>query len=188
MGARWAALVVWVLALVAPLSGAWAQQWVPAGAIGSSSEAERVCRAACGGFEWDGNWRTAGAGAETECSCTARRSSINPRGRATEIEAGPIWDDNDAADKCPRVCGAVNWWNGQWRSTQGGNQAVCGCVWDRGQTPPGGIVTPVDAGILWSDADAQNMCPRVCGGSDRWTGNWRTVSPGRSTCDCRMGR
>ncbi|WP_454916883.1 mannan-binding protein [Xanthobacter sediminis] len=46
----------------------------------------------------------------------------------------------------------------------------------------------VSAGPIWNNMDAQGKCPRVCGGPGRWDGNWRTVAPGRSTCDCRVGR
>jgi hypothetical protein len=54
-------------------------------------------------------------------------------------------------------------------------------------TPSGasGGIRQVDAGPIFSDISAQNICPQVCGGRANWDGNWRTVSPGRSTCDCR---
>mgnify|MGYP000956818632 CR=1 FL=1 len=49
---------------------------------------------------------------------------------------------------------------------------------------PGGV-RQVDAGPIFSNISAQDICPRVCGGRENWDGNWRTVAPGRSTCDCR---
>lgn len=45
-------------------------------------------------------------------------------------------------------------------------------------------VRQVEAGPLWNNADAQNKCPAVCGGT-RWTGTWFTTVPGRmSVCAC----
>ena len=49
---------------------------------------------------------------------------------------------------------------------------------------PGGV-RQVDAGPIFSNVSAQSICPRVCGGRENWDGNWRTVAPGQSTCDCR---
>lgn len=45
-----------------------------------------------------------------------------------EINAGPIWNQPDAQQKCPRVCGqAGGQWNGHWRTTQFGQMSVCNC-------------------------------------------------------------
>ncbi|ASP38469.1 hypothetical protein CHH28_07190 [Bacterioplanes sanyensis] len=44
------------------------------------------------------------------------------------LEAGPIWDNSDARNKCPSTCGrACLQWSGQWRTTEPGKQSVCGC-------------------------------------------------------------
>jgi hypothetical protein len=45
---------------------------------------------------------------------------------AREIGAGPIWNNNDAAGKCPQVCGAAGW-DGNWRTTVPGKMSVCSC-------------------------------------------------------------
>jgi len=48
----------------------------------------------------------------------------------------------------------------------------------------------VNAGPIWSQADAESKCPSTCrqaGG--RWTGQWHTTSVGRqSVCECRLTR
>lgn len=53
-------------------------------------------------------------------------------GRAQQIgdvEAGPIWNDGDAKQKCPTVCQKAGGdWNGQWTTTSPGQMSVCGCV------------------------------------------------------------
>jgi Mannan-binding protein len=45
-----------------------------------------------------------------------------------EIKAGPIWNDGDAAKKCPKVCAQVGSpWSGLWRTTVWGTMSVCSC-------------------------------------------------------------
>ena len=65
-----------------------------------------------------------------------------------DVNAGPIWDDNDAPNKCKNACATVAeniksnikingvafkhsatvQWNGQWTTTQEGVMSVCGCT------------------------------------------------------------
>ncbi|MDU0339972.1 mannan-binding protein [Bosea rubneri] len=117
--------------------------------------------------------------------------------------AGPVWNQDDARGKCPRVCGRDGW-DGNWRQTGPGFEAVCNCVsrwsgggygygsgdrgvdqrrggWDR---PRGPRTVQVDAGPIWHNGDAQNKCPGVCNRVGRWNGNWQTIGPGRSVCGC----
>ncbi len=47
----------------------------------------------------------------------------------TDVNAGPIWNNDDAKVKCPTVCtNAAATWNGQWTTTVPGSQSVCGCL------------------------------------------------------------
>ncbi len=47
----------------------------------------------------------------------------------THIDAGPIWNDADAAYKCPYVCEAYGLEsNGGWRTTIPGQMSECDCV------------------------------------------------------------
>ncbi|MBF0118128.1 MAG: mannan-binding lectin [Desulfobacterales bacterium] len=50
------------------------------------------------------------------------------RANVRDVEAGPIWNDGDAAAKCPRVCksqgGAPD---GNWITTIPGKMSVCRC-------------------------------------------------------------
>lgn len=49
-------------------------------------------------------------------------------------------------------------------------------------------VTRTPAGPIWHNIDAQHKCPKVCGAAHmEWKGDWRTVRPGESECDC-IGR
>lgn len=54
---------------------------------------------------------------------------------------------------------------------------------------PGGRVTTLEAGPIWSNNDAKGKCPRTCGNARlTWTGYWKTVGPNRSVCACAGGR
>lgn len=49
-------------------------------------------------------------------------------GPVATINAGPIWNNNDARGKCPNVCGQNHMgWTGNWR-TVGFNKSVCDCA------------------------------------------------------------
>lgn len=46
-----------------------------------------------------------------------------------DIQAGPIWNNDDAKAKCPTTCKNTNGgtWNNQWTTTVPGKMSVCGC-------------------------------------------------------------
>lgn len=48
-------------------------------------------------------------------------------GDAGSVEAGPIWNQQDAEQKCPRVCGAGQW-TGHWWTTVPNTMSVCQCA------------------------------------------------------------
>jgi FtsP/CotA-like multicopper oxidase with cupredoxin domain len=53
-----------------------------------------------------------------------------PYPHCDDTDAGPIWNNDDAKEKCPGVCAAKGdgWeWNGQWTTTVEGQESVCGC-------------------------------------------------------------
>jgi hypothetical protein len=46
---------------------------------------------------------------------------------ALDVNAGPIWSNDDAKVKCPVAAAAANGvWNGQWTTTVFGKMSVCG--------------------------------------------------------------
>ena len=46
--------------------------------------------------------------------------------RTISVEAGPIWSQSDAEQKCPQVAKENRGtWNGQWRTTVPGRMSVC---------------------------------------------------------------
>ena len=44
-----------------------------------------------------------------------------------DLEAGSIWSQEDAKNKCPNACANNGGWNGEWTTTQPGIMSVCGC-------------------------------------------------------------
>jgi FtsP/CotA-like multicopper oxidase with cupredoxin domain len=51
-----------------------------------------------------------------------------PAGGCNDVDAGPIFDQQQADQTCPGVCAAKGQeWNGQWNTTEPGAQSVCGC-------------------------------------------------------------
>ena len=51
-----------------------------------------------------------------------------PTGGCNDVNAGPIYNQQQAEATCPGVCSAQQQtWNGQWKTTQTGVQSVCGC-------------------------------------------------------------
>lgn len=112
-----------------------------------------------------------------------------PAAQATEIGAGPIWNNADAQGKCPDVCRKAGdgRWTGQWRTLPGTATSVCDCDLPRPSSGPTPRSALVEAGPLWNQMDAQNKCPGVCAqsGGRSWDGNWKTTDPGRmSVCSC----
>ncbi|WP_437714289.1 mannan-binding lectin [Sorangium sp. So ce448] len=61
---------------------------------------------------------------------------------AFDVNAGPIWNNDDAQTKCPSQLRRVTW-NGQWRTTEPGRMSVCGC-----NPPPRGDVTATGVATL----------------------------------------
>lgn len=47
--------------------------------------------------------------------------------KATDVQAGPIWSNSDAQQKCAQTCKSKGGWNGNWTTTVPGEMSVCGC-------------------------------------------------------------
>ncbi|MCF7993580.1 MAG: RICIN domain-containing protein [Chromatiaceae bacterium] len=53
-------------------------------------------------------------------------SSAQPAAKKRAVEAGPIWNQADAEEKCPRVASQNNaTWTGEWWTTIQGKMSVC---------------------------------------------------------------
>lgn len=96
--------------------------------------------------------------------------------RAIDVPAGPIWNNDDAKAKCPRMCTALEW-NGQWRTTQEGVMSVCGTA-----------VGDIPVGPIWNNDDAKTKCPAQLA-KMTWNGQWRTIQENTmSVCGCTPPR
>ncbi|SDK56641.1 mannan-binding lectin [Pseudomonas indica] len=47
--------------------------------------------------------------------------------KANDVQAGPIWSNQDAQQKCVQTCQNKGGWNGNWKTTEPGVMSVCGC-------------------------------------------------------------
>lgn len=100
---------------------------VDAGPIWNNADAKQKCPEVCKRVEsnWNGQWVTTVPCEMSVCGCCGKLCDRTTK----DIEAGPIWDNEDAQRKCPQTCGSKDGkWNGQWRTTEWGKMSVCGCV------------------------------------------------------------
>jgi hypothetical protein len=70
------------------------------------------------------------AGGVHSAECTGHAGqqwTAEPAAPRREVEAGPLWNNADAAQKCPAVC-APQAWTGGWRTTVQGRMSVCTCA------------------------------------------------------------
>jgi hypothetical protein len=100
--------------------------------------------------------------------------------KVRSIEVGPIWNQMDADQKCPKAARkAGGTWTGQWRTTRPGQMSECDVKISSGGGWHGGKVRSVEVGPIWNQMDADHKCPKAArreGGT--WTGQWRTTRPG----------
>ena len=94
---------------------------------------------------------------------------------ATDVKAGPIWNNEDAKAKCPVAAAAVSrQWNGQWTTTIQGKESVCGLVAKKYRN--------VKAGPIWNNEDAKAKCPVAAAAVSRqWNGQWTTTIQGKES-------
>ncbi|HPL62455.1 MAG TPA: mannan-binding lectin [Syntrophales bacterium] len=100
---------------------------------------------------------------------------------AFDIRSGPIGNNVDAAKKCPGTCTYYSGWNGNWKTTVGGQMSVCGC----NSRPTSNNPYDKNAGPIRNNVDAPRKCANACLWYGGWNGNWKTISPGQmSVCGC----
>ncbi|TNF32021.1 MAG: hypothetical protein EP329_11370 [Deltaproteobacteria bacterium] len=94
------------------------------------------------------------------------------------VPADGIYAARDAANVCLDAEASARW-NGQWVTTEWARMSVCGCTVE---TADARATFDVEAGPLWNNAHAQQVCPQVCG-APRWTGGYTFVDAyAASTC------
>ncbi|MBQ0787862.1 MAG: mannan-binding lectin [Oceanihabitans sp.] len=97
-----------------------------------------------------------------------------------DIPGGPIWNDEDAKEKAPRIAAAHQGkWNGQWTTTNPNEMSVVGVELQVENTGANHFITDVLAGPLWNDADAQKYGPAIAASyGAEFTGQWKTIKEG----------
>ena len=104
-------------------------------------------------------------------------ATVSAPGFAEDVQAGPIWSNDDAAMKCPVAAAAVHGtWNGNWATTIPGRMSVCGIDDIKPQD--------VQAGPIWNNEDANVKCPVAASAvNGAWNGQWTTTEEGKmSVC------
>ncbi|MEI6430437.1 MAG: mannan-binding lectin [Pseudanabaena sp. ELA607] len=102
---------------------------------------------------------------------------------AVDIQAGPIWNNTDAQDKCPVAVQPYGVsWNGHWTTIVEGKMSVCKT--NETSLPEIKLPGDVKAGPIWNNQDAKSKCPIVAAAVNGvWTGQWTTTVYGRmSVC------
>ena len=110
-------------------------------------------------------------------------------GRYFGMQAGPIWSNDEAAEKCGLACTLE--WNGEWVTKQMNEMSICAAtnnaadgnhyaILDREGVPAG-----LQAGPIFSDDEAQTACPEALATVSWVTDNWITTEEGvMSVCAC----
>lgn len=114
----------------------------PAGPIWNNMDAQNKCPDVCrrnGNATWNGNWRTLPGTATSVCDCDAPAGGRGRNDGAQWADAGPLWNQMDAQNKCPDVCrrSGGRTWDGNWKTTEPGRASVCSCQ-GAGAAPSGG--------------------------------------------------
>ena len=114
-----------------PLQQAAAQDFkMKAGPIWNNNEAPAKCAAACT-LTWNDQWVTK---VENKMSiCSGKNKAADGKEYTIMdgtggLEAGPIWNNEDAKTKCPSALKTVKWIPGNWVTTEWGKMSVCGCT------------------------------------------------------------
>ncbi|MEP1488002.1 MAG: mannan-binding lectin [Algibacter sp.] len=98
-----------------------------------------------------------------------------------DIPAGPLWNDEDAKEKAPKVAAAhQGTWTGQWSTVVESQMSVVQVELQVENTGTDHFTTDVLAGPLWSDEDAKKFGPAIAASyGAEFTGQWKTIVEGK---------
>jgi len=135
--------IVFVCAAASLLPPAAQARDIPAGPIWNDMDAKGKCPRVCqqnGDARWTGQWHTLTGTATSVCDCEGGASPGLLPIQAQWKEAGPLFSQFDAQNKCPGVCqqGGGGSWDGNWKTTQPGRMSVCSCMGSGALPGPGG--------------------------------------------------
>jgi hypothetical protein len=111
-------------------------------------------------------------------------------GQIVTVEAGPIWNNDDARGKCPRACvGAKLVWTGDWK-TVAANRSVCACAPGGGNPGYAGAGTRCSVPANYQCGGCAVQCPADraahCTQGDRGIFNKpdSAICPTAAKCQC----
>ena len=96
------------------------------------------------------------------------------------VPAGPLWSDEDAKVKAPKVAAAHQGkWTGQWSTVVPSAMSVIEVELDVKETGSNNYTTTVLAGPLWSNDEAQKVGSAIAASyGAEFTGQWKTIVEG----------
>ncbi len=150
-------------------------QWVLGGREGQSVVSINVA-SSNGGSELTGEMVYAGEG---PIGFKAQRLPVTTY--KVLVPAGPLWSDDDAKGKAPKVAAAHQGrWTGQWNTVVPNQMSVIEVELDVSKTGTDEYVTTVLAGPLWSNDEAQQIGPVIAASyGAEFTGQWTTIVPNK---------
>ena len=97
------------------------------------------------------------------------------------IPAGPLWNNDDAKEKAPKVAAAHQGkWTGQWTTVVPNEMSVIEVELNVENTGSNEYKTNVLAGPLWSNDEAQKVGPAIAASyGAEFTGQWTTTVEGK---------
>ncbi len=96
------------------------------------------------------------------------------------IPAGPLWSNEDANEKAPKIAAAHQGkWTGVWRTVVESKMSVIEVELPCEYSGSYSYKTTVLAGPLWSNDEAQKVGPSIAASyGAKFTGQWRTITEG----------
>ncbi|MFI5843038.1 nuclear transport factor 2 family protein [Catenuloplanes sp. NPDC051500] len=104
---------------------------VPAGPLWSNVHAQEVgpMIAAAHFGRFTGQWRTMVPGVMSVVEIELEGTPSGDTEFTMDVPAGPIWNHEDAKEKCPAICASYGGrWNGHWTTVVPGRFSVAGCT------------------------------------------------------------
>lgn len=105
---------------------------IPCGPIWNDEDAKKKCPIICAAHlgEWNGEWKTVVDCRMSICECVMDTEREGSKELLIDVVAGPIWNDEDAKEKCPIVCASYGGeWTGEWKTPEEtwGVMSICQC-------------------------------------------------------------
>lgn len=96
------------------------------------------------------------------------------------IPAGPLWSDEDAKEKAPKIAAAHQGkWTGQWNTVVPSEMSVIEVELNVKNSGNNEFTTDVLAGPIWSNDEAQQVGSAIAASyGAEFTGQWKTIVEG----------